>query len=307
MEKNLSQGKYIFLMLIALIFVITGFALKHQENKRQESGAIQKEETESENNVGSHPETGQLTTIDGVPISALGYDAEDTPETYYDYSQVPTTVDGVNMRDNQEWLAYYARCRNADAYVCEYNLSSSRTVNNVVISGDTFHIPFSTEDLPETGMVSEISHSIVNSSEQFYGSTFCHAMDGIPLAGNKVYIQTYPGTETVNAVSIDLQGMAYQEDPITAEIAGIHIGMKESEVVSKYGEGTPSSNFASRMLREQRGIEAVIFQSTIYKNASGILVVTYDENRLVISVSLYTDELHRDLSEEKMIEVYEQE
>lgn len=307
MEKNFSQGKYIFLMIIALIFIITGFALKHQANKRQESGAIQKKETESENNVGSHPETGQLTTIDGVPISALGYDAEDTPETYYDYSQVPTRVDGVNMRDNQEWLAYYARCRNADAYVCEYNLSSRRTVNNVVISGDTFHIPFSTEDLPETGMVNEISHSIANSSEQFYGSTFCHAMDGIPLAGNKVYIQTYPGTDTVNAVSIDLQGMAYQEDSITAEIAGIHIGMKESEVISKYGEGTPSSNFASRMLQEERGIEAVIFQSTIYKNASGILVVTYDENRLVISVSLYTDELHRDLSEEKMIEVYEQE
>ena len=303
---ELSQKSNICLMVIALILVITGFALKHQENtqQEQESIAIQKE-TESEITTDSHLETGQLTTIDEVPISTLGYDAEDVPETYYDYSQVPTRVDGVNLQDNQEWLAYYARCRNADAYVCEYNLGSSRTVNNVVISGDTFHIPFSTEDLPETGMVSEISHSIVNSSEQFYGSTFCHAMDGIPLAGNKVYIQTYPGTETVNAVSIDVQGMAYQEDTITAEIAGIHIGMKESEVVSKYGEGTPSSNFASIQLREEQGIEAVIFQSTIYKNASGILVVTYDENRIVISISLYTDELHRNLAEEKVIEVQE--
>ena len=301
---ELSQKSNIFLMVIALILVITGFALKHQEKQQQESRAIQKE-TESEITTDDHPETGQLTTIDGVPISTLGYDAEDVPEIYYDYTQVPTRVDGVNLQDNQEWLAYYARCRNADAYVCEYNLGSSRTVNNVVISGDTFHIPFSTEDLPETGMVSEISHSIVNSSEQFYGSTFCNVMDGIPLAGNRVYIQTYPGTETVNAVSIDAKGMVYNEDPITAEIAGIHIGMKESEVVSKYGEGTPSSNFASRRLREEQGIEAVIFQSTIYKNASGILVVTYDENRLVMSVSLYTDELHRDLAEEKVIEVQE--
>lgn len=301
---KLSQKRNIFLMAIALILIITGFALKHQENKLQES-EVSQNKIETEVLADNPPETGQLTTIDGVPISALGYHAEDEPELYYDYTQVPVRVDGVDMRDNQEWLAYYARCRNADAYVCDYNLDSGRSVNNVIISEETFHIPFSIEDLPETGMVSEVSHAIVNSSEQFYGFTFSNNMDGIILLGNKVYIQTYPGTDTVNAVSIDIQGMANDEDSISAEIAGIRIGMKESDVIAKYGEGTPSSNFASIQLREDQGIEAVIFQSTVYKNASGILVITYDENRLVKSVSLYTDELHRDLTEEKLIEVQE--
>lgn len=303
MEKTISQGKYIFLIIVALFFVITGFALKHQNNMPQESESVQMD-VESDNKADSQQSTGQLTTIDGVLVSQLGYGTQ-TPEMQYDYSQVPTRVDGVNMRDNQEWLAYYAQCRNADAYVCEYNISRDRSINTVVISGKTYHIPFSTADLPETGAVSEISHFIVNSSERFYGTAFGKVIDGILYAGNVVYIQTYPETEIINAVSIDAQGMAYGEDSITAEIAGIHIGMKENEVVSKYGEGTPSSNFASRRLQEQQGIEAVAFQSTIYKNASGILVVTYDDNRRVVSVSLYTDVLHRDLAEEKLIEVQE--
>lgn len=302
-KKEVSNKKYIFFVILAMAFVLIGFALKSGK-KTELSGSIEQREPDP---TEERQRTDQILTVDGVAISSLGYHADTDVELYYDYSQVPLRVDGENMKDNQEWLGYYAQCRNADAFVCDYNLGSGKSVNMLNLSGKIFHIPFSLADLPEVGTVNDIEHSVINSSERFMGLTFCNNFDGFLLPGNKIYVQTYPGTDTVNAVSIDAEGMQYEEDPITAEIAGIYIGMKESDVIQRYGEGTQSSNFVSMKLQKEHGITASVFHSTIYKNGTGILVVTYNEERCVTAVSLYTDVLHRDLSEEKWIEVNEDE
>lgn len=51
---------------------------------------------------------GQHTSIDEVPISMLGDDTAGAGKIYYDYIQVLTKVNGVNLQNKREWLAYYA-------------------------------------------------------------------------------------------------------------------------------------------------------------------------------------------------------
>ncbi len=301
-KKEISKKLYILLMCSAFVLIIAGLALKFQSKKPQ----MTSEEHLLQMIVSSNTsDTRSLSTLDGVPAELLGYgdygDGQEI-EYYYDSSQIPTKADGVNLTDNQAWEAYYFECRHTDACTVESNVPN-KNLNSIVICGEKYTLPFNIEDLPDDGSINELfSYNILNASERFYGYTYCRTQDGLVKTGNEFYVQTYPDTSTVNAVSVQYQGMLY-DDTISLEIAGIKVGMKERDVIDLLGEGTQSNNDMALWFQEKHGLSVNVYQSTVYCNNTGIVVVTYDDNRHVISVSLYTAALRRNIEDENMIEV----
>lgn len=303
-KKEISRKKYILLLCLAFLLVIAGFAIKHNANKPEVSNEEQLYQLITSGNAVQNT-TGQIADLNDAMMEQIGQKQteEGTYITYYDYSQVPERPDGVKLFNNTAWQSYYCECRHADAYTIPDNVSN-RNLNSVVINGVKYSIPFDVEELPEDGEVQYIPYSIVNASERFYGNVYCRMEDEIQI-GNEFYVQTYPETTMVNAVSVQYEGMLY-DDTISMEIADIKVGMKEEDVIRILGEGTPSSNYTAIWFQEKYHLTESVHPSTIYCNSTGVVVVTYDDSRHVISVSLYTAALRRDLDDEVLIEVYQE-
>ena len=298
----MGKRKYILLSFLGITLVLGGFILRHQANKPEISNEEQLAQTVEDSSKRIQSDIENLQGQIGEEVGRSS-DENGTYITYYDYSQVPTRPDGVRMNNNASWQSYYCECRHADAYTIPDNVSN-KNLNSVIINGQRYSIPFDISTLPEDGAMEDIGYAIVNASERFYGNTYCRMQNEYRI-GNEFYIQTYPDTTTVNAVSVQYSGMLY-DDTISMEIAGITVGMKEEDVIRILGEGTPSSNYTAIWFQEKYHFEESVHQSTVYCNNTGVVVITYDDNRHVISISLYTPELRRDMEDEILIEVYEE-
>lgn len=288
MDKKfeISYEGTIFLGIIALICLVSGFYLKHSAH------LMDGEENISEKDVihESNEDSTYNADIEEMPLN-YNYDDNNTTDslTENQSSQVPTYVEGIYLSGNEEWFTYYARCSNRNAFSISNSINASYNLNYFEINGTKYSLPMQEETFSlEKGLE---ARAYENCTEYFQGSAY-GVVDPLFLiiSGNKIYLQNYPGTSVINAVHIDSDHYYTSDTSVQAAISGISLGMSESEVVQKYGSGTASSHFYSAEMAEN--LEITNFQDTIYKNSTGILVVTYDDNRYVISITLYSSGLN---------------
>lgn len=212
----------------------------------------------------------------------------------YDYSQVPVNINGLHLANNNDWLTYYASCKNADAYVCDFTMNESTNLNFINVGGRLLRLPFHLDDLPDDVKHFPESHYFIyDKTQHFEGENYYKFENGNYNFYNGMHIQVYPTSDIVNAVGV-VKDISNGNSKELISIAGITTNMKEEDVIKKYGYGFVSNKDFSNDLIKERNLPITVFQSRIYKNGSGILVVTFDENRKVNSVFLYTINLHRD-------------
>lgn len=288
-KKELSSKKIALLMVVAIIFLVVGLALKHRANlpningESDEAAHADSEPEEIPSNAST--ETPSIETVN----SPTGESRPDTNGDY-DTTGVPIYMDGVNLEGNSEWITYYARSESTSAYIVANNLSSSYDVNFFEVNGERYSLPMSLEDFPwEESVLNNCTLS--NYTELFDGNGYGDVdVDLQMIWGNMVYLQCYPGSDVVNAVHIDVENMMLSDTSFSASIAGISVGMNETEVINRYGEGTRSSRDFHWEMAEEAGITN--YQDTVYKNSSGILVVSYNTERVVVAISLYSSSLN---------------
>lgn len=266
---ELDNKSIIILAMLAFFCLVLGFSMRYHNNvKGAESQDILIEEAEPE--VGetySHSAAMQNESAGHYIGNDNNKETDDLVD--FDISTVPTYVDGINLSGNGEWINHYAACRYRSAFNVSYSVNSSLNLNYFEVNGKTYRLPMMEENFPlDRGM--EI-YACEDSTDYFRGDAYGVVdQDLLIIWGNKIFFQRYPGTSLINAVHIDSDHLVQSDSSVQAAVAGISLGMSEDDVIRKYGNGTSS------------------FQSVIYKNSSGILVVTYNENRYVIGITLYT-------------------
>lgn len=205
-------------------------------------------------------------------------------------SWVPTFMDGVDLTGSVEWVSQFSASRRSNAFRMENNTDPSCNLNFFEINGSEFKLPMLDFMLPIDCSIGVYGHDTFTS--YFRGEAYGEVNEDLMVIfGNKIYFQSYPESNVLYAVSIDTRDYTESESDIRGSIAGISLGMVESDVVSMYGDGTPSNQFYTMEMAERDGITH--FQDTVYKNETGILVVTYDDNRCVSRITLFSYSLNQ--------------
>lgn len=286
---ELSRKKAIILVIFSFMCLTLGFYLKHsaylpeEDEKQVLSNLEDPHESNESDSLYSNTQRSYLT------YNAINNDA--TNELVdFDSSQVPTYVDGANLSGNIEWVSHYAACRRCSAFSIPNSINTTYNLNYFEVNDALYKLPLLEDEFfLERGI--EL-YSLENYTEYFQGSAYGVVDQDLSIIwGNKIYLQNYPGTPVINAVHIDAEHLLASDSSVQATISGISLGMSENEVIEKYGSGVGSSRSFSTEMVERTGITN--FEDTIYKNSSGILVVSYDENSYVISITLYSSGLNQ--------------
>jgi len=283
-KKEIGETKLIILAFCGILCLVVGFALKFQAKKANVEIAVAEEDTEQAVPEYEMGDLGEYLTENMISSSVSG----NGRMTEFDENLIPTYPDGIYMGNNELWEAYYSSGRNCAAFVSESNLSRNYNINFFEVNGCIYTLPLNVATFPwDKSLMDYCNFS--DYTESFNGEGYGNVDSDLQMIwGNMIYLQCYPGSELVNAVHIDAERMLISDEGMSASIAGIEIGMSEEEVIFLLGAGTKSCTLYAMDEYINIAVESA-FDRTFYKNGTGILVVSYNENRIVEALSLYSD------------------